>query len=154
MLQTSPNQSSFILRKFGHCNRCMKKALISALCAWGVFALSLSVGGDPAIALTAASIAAGLSFLWLTHLIGYSFRATRSLKAVPVDPSARRRTLGLMVRAAGIGVLASVPVTLLPTAAAAFCGQCTKNADCGYGFSCKNTAPVNSGTVCNECVQD
>lgn len=154
MHQTSPNQSSFILRNLGHCDRCMKKALISALCAWGVFALASLAGGDPAISMTAASIAAGLSFLWLAHLTGYAFRATRSLKATSIDRSGRRRTLGLMAKAAGIGVLASVPVLLLPTAAAAFCGQCTKNADCGYGFKCKNTAPVNSGKVCNECVED
>jgi len=154
MHQTSPNQSSFLLRKLGHCDRCMKKALISALCAWGVFALASSAGSDPAISLTTALIAAGLSFLWLAHMTGYAFRATRSLKATPIDPAGRRRTLGLMARAAGIGVLASVPVMLLPSAAAAFCGQCTKNADCGVGWSCKNTAPVNSGTVCNECVKD
>lgn len=154
MHQTSPYKHSFNLRNLGHCDRCMKKALVSSICAWGVFALAASVGGDPVISLAAALIASVLSLLWLAHLTGYAFRATRSLKVPPVDPSGRRRTLGLMARAAGIGVLASVPVTLLPTAAAAFCGQCTKNADCGYGFSCKNTAPVNSGEVCNECVED
>lgn len=154
MHQTSPYKHSHFLRNLGHCDRCMKKALISSICAWSVFALVSSTGGYPVLALAAALIAGGVSLLWLAHLTGYALRATRSLKAVPVDPFGRRRTLGLMVRAAGIGMLASVPVALLPTAAAAFCGQCTKNADCGYGFSCKNTAPVNSGKVCNECVED
>ncbi|WP_346908351.1 DUF3624 family protein [uncultured Roseibium sp.] len=154
MYQTSPYKHSFIIRNFGHCDRCMKKALISSLCAWGGFALVASTGGYQSLALAAALIAGGLSLLWLVHLVGYALRATGSLKAAPVDPLTRRKTLGLMAKAAGIGVLASVPVTLLPTAAAAFCGQCTKNADCGYGFKCKNTAPVNSGEVCNECVED
>ncbi|WP_346896753.1 DUF3624 family protein [uncultured Roseibium sp.] len=154
MHQTSPYKHSLILRNLGHCDRCMKKALISSICAWGVFALVSSIGGYPTPAMAVAVIAFVLSLLWLAHLTGYALRATRSIKMAPVDPSGRRRTLGLMVRAAGIGMLASVPVTLLPTAAAAFCGQCTKNADCGYGFSCKNTAPVNSGKVCNECVED
>jgi hypothetical protein len=154
MHQTSPNQSSFILRKFGHCDRCMKKALISSLCAWGVFALTISADGYAALSLTAALIAAGLNLLWLAHVIGYVFRVTRPPKATSIDLSGRRRTLGLMAKAAGIGILASVPVALLPSAAAAFCGQCTKDADCGVGWSCKNTAPVNSGTVCNECVKD
>jgi hypothetical protein len=70
-----------------------------------------------------------------------------------VDRMVRRQVLGTFVRAAGIGLLASIPVVSWSSAALAYCGQCTKNEDCGVGWSCKNTAAVNED-VCNECVQD
>lgn len=145
--------------KIGRCAFCMRQSLAAALAAWGIFALAwLSADGlAPALAGMAAL---ALSALWLTHVGAFAAREVRTAQqgsaAMPANRGeavGRRRAIGLMLRAAGAGAVASIPVVLWPSESHAFCGQCTKNADCGVGFVCRNTAPVNSGKVCNECVR-
>lgn len=144
-------------QKIGRCAYCMRQAFIASLAGWALFgAAVLLLPGSPLVVF--AGIAAlAVSVLWLLHVAAHAGRATakagRMQKANAVDPAGRRQVLGTFLRAAGIGLLASVPVVSWSSAALAFCGQCTKNDDCGVGWSCKNTAAYNED-VCNECVQD
>ena len=155
------------LAKLGRCGRCMRQSLLAALTAWAVFGLGLPIWPDGLARDLIGFSAFALTTLWLLHLTAFAARSldkTRRGDAQPpltgsafapadlsVEHFGRRRALGVVLRAAGIGVIASVPVLLWPSESFAFCGQCTKNADCGVGFVCRNTAPVNSGKVCNEC---
>lgn len=148
------NSLPALFKQLGRCNRCIRKAFLTSLGAWAAYALGLSAGLPDSLQAVTGIAAIGLSALWLAHLTAHTLRTGLRPSQGSSDFTGRRETLGLMARALGIGVLASVPLALLPEKALAFCGQCTKDADCGVGFSCKNTAPVNSGTVCNECVKD
>lgn len=144
-------------RKIGRCAHCMRQASVASLSAWALFGAAVLMWPGSSAASLAGIAALALTALWLAHIAAHASRATvkagRRLQVKTVDPAARRRVLGTFLRAAGIGLLASVPVISWSTAALAFCGQCTVNDDCGSGWSCKNTAAVNE-TVCNECVQD
>lgn len=153
-MQSELNSLSTISRKLGHCPRCIRKAFIASLAAWAVCALTASSALPQTAQILIALIASGLSALWLAHLTAFVLRSSWFSRDRQIDGAERRQALVLMTRAIGVGVLASVPAVLLPESAAAFCGQCTQNSDCGKGWSCKNTAPVNSGEVCNECVKD
>lgn len=144
-------------RKIGRCAHCMRQASAATLSAWTLFGAAVLAWPGSTLAGLAAIAALALTALWLTHVAAHAGRATvkadRRLPAKTVNPAARRQALATFLHAAGLGLLASIPVVSWSTAALAFCGQCTVNDDCGTGWSCKNTAAVNE-TVCNECVQD
>lgn len=140
--------------KIGRCAKCMRQSFTVALAAWGVFGIGLMILPNSMVQNAIGIMALGLTALWMLHVVAYALRAVMPPTKPDIDPIGRRRTLGFMLRAAGIGVVASTPALLWPTKVLAFCGQCTKDDDCGVGWSCKNTAAVNSGEVCNECVQD
>jgi hypothetical protein len=138
----------FFAAKVGRCATCMRQSLAATLAAWAVFGIGLLTGAG-GLAQTLIGLAAlALTALWLVHVAVYAARA----RTEP-DLAGRRHALGVLARAAGAGVALSVPVLLWPGEAFAFCGQCTRNQDCGVGFVCRNTAAVNSGKVCNECVK-
>lgn len=141
---------AFLTANVGRCATCMRQSLTAALAAWALFGVCLAIWPE---AQTLTGLAAlGLSALWLAHIAVYAARARKR----PVELAGRRHALGFLARAAGAGVAASVPVLLWPSQGFAFCGQCTKNSDCGSansGWVCRNTAAVNSGKVCNECVK-
>ncbi|MHA1164899.1 MAG: hypothetical protein ACTSP0_04865 [Alphaproteobacteria bacterium] len=141
---------TFFAAKFGHCGTCMRQSMAAALAVWSVFGIGLLMWPNSLLQTLIGLSALGLTALWMLHVAAY---ATRAREERQVDLVERRRALGILLRAAGAGVAASVPVLLWPTEGFAFCGQCTKNADCGKGWTCKNTAPVNSGKICNECVK-
>jgi hypothetical protein len=139
---------------------------------WGGFGIGLLMASH-GLALGLIGLAAvGLIALWVLHVVVYAARIVAEARSGDEQPQApamtsaalsrmergidhvgRRRALGALVRAAGAGVVVSVPVLLWPSDSSAFCGQCTRNRDCGVGWVCRNTAPVNSGKVCNECVK-
>jgi hypothetical protein len=138
----------------------MRQSLMAALAAWAAFAVAWPLTGGGLAPALAGLAALALSALWLTHVGAFAAREVSAARqddaAVPAERGeavGRRRALGLMLRAAGAGAVASIPVVLWSSESHAFCGQCTKNADCGVGYVCRNTAPVNSGKVCNECVK-
>ena len=161
--------------KVGRCATCMRQSLTAALAAWGIFGIGLLMWPDGLVQTLTGLSAIGLTALWILHVATYAARAvaetpnrnelpagrgTTSTALVPpklsVDNVGRRQALGSLLRAAGVGVAVSVPAVMWPSASFAFCGQCTKNSDCGSsgsGWVCRNTAPVNSGKVCNECVR-
>jgi Cys-rich repeat protein len=151
----------FIFSKLGRCTRCMRQSLIAASVGWIVLAANALMNTSGVVLVAIGFGASALSALWLAHVAAYAARAmsdTRRASAVPAakedaERIGRRRAIGTLLRAAGAGAFASVPVMLWSSESHAFCGQCTRNADCGVGFVCKNTAPVNSGRVCNECVR-
>jgi hypothetical protein len=107
------------------------------------------------------AIAVGLTLLWLLHVVVYAVRFARNsscstpddgFESHPTTHAADRRDYLLaFAKGAAAAVTVSAPVMLWSSTAFAFCGQCTKAADCGT-CRCVNTAPVNSGRVCNECV--
>ena len=157
--------------KVGRCATCMRQSLAAALAMWGIFGIGLLMWPDALVQDLIGLSAIGLTALWILHVATYAVRAVveaRNRHMLPprrdissnvllrtklsVDRVDRRRAFGVLLRAAGAGVVASVPL-LWPSVALAFCGQCTRNADCGVGWVCRNTAPVNSGKVCNECVK-
>jgi hypothetical protein len=146
---------TYFEKKIGRCARCMRQALATATVGWLLAGAAVLTLPGSVLVPAAAVAAAALTALWLLHVIAHAGRATaRTATSDPVVQSAaRRRALGSFARAAGIGLLASIPVVSWSSKALAFCGQCTKNDDCGVGWSCKNTAAVNEN-VCNECVQD
>lgn len=153
-MQSKFRSPSIATRKLGKCQRCIRQSFLASLAAWTVYALTASATLPQAVQILIAVTTIGLSALWLAHLTAFVLQSSWFSRDRQIDGAARRQALVLAARAIGVGVLASVPAVLLPESAAAFCGQCTKNADCGKGWSCKNTAPVNSGEVCNECVKD
>ena len=159
------------ISKIGRCERCMRQSLAAALLAWGLFGIGQLVWPASFIEDLISIAAACLTSLWLLHVATYAARAVKRLRpegtkrpnhsdlgavsaSAALDEAIDRRTaFATVARTAGFGVLASIPIALWPTASFAFCGQCTKNADCGVGWVCRNTAPVNSGKVCNECMR-
>lgn len=148
---------TYFEKRIGRCARCMRQALTVSLAAWALFGAAVLTWPGSQLAGLTGIAALALTALWLAHVAAHAGRAAVNAGPKPslrtVDPAARRQALGIFVRAAGIGLLASIPVVSWSSAALAFCGQCTKNDDCGVGWSCKNTAAVNE-TVCNECVED
>lgn len=152
--------------KIGRCATCMRQSLAAASGTWGVFAISWAMEPSGLAPALTGLAALALTGLWLAHVATYATRAVTETRrgdaplpaASPRTESGvaqigRRRAIGTLLRAAGAGAVASVPLMLWPSESFAFCGQCTKNADCGVGYVCRNTAPVNSGKVCNECVK-
>lgn len=149
----------YLAAHVGHCAICMRRSLLSAVAAWVAFAAVLLVWPGGALRAFAGGVAVALTILWMLHVIVRAARVTARTSGeravVGVKPG-RRRAIGAVLRAASIGVVASLPSLAWPSVALAFCGQCTRDADCGgrsNGWCCKNTAPVNSGRVCNECVR-
>ena len=161
--------------KIGRCAMCMRRSLAAALAMWGLFGIGLLMWPDTFVQDLIGVLSIGLSALWLLHVGTYTARGvmtagsrnapqqvreTSSNGSLPAEPGVghvdghvdRRHTFQVLLRAAGVGVVASIPL-LWPSIALAFCGQCTRNDQCGVGWVCKNTAPVNSGKVCNECVK-
>lgn len=134
----------------GRCTRCMRLALAAALGAALVLALARSVAPGSLAAGIAALATAALFAVWLAHLTAYALRSERGARPASAG---RRQALAVVLRAAAIGALASIPLSLLSDKALAFCGQCAKDEDCGT-WKCKDTAPVGSGTTCWECVNE
>ena len=147
---------AFFTAKAGRCGTCMRQSLAASLAVWGVFAAGLLMWPGGLVQDLIGLSALGLTALWILHVAAYAARAVAEARSgkrteLGVDHVGRRRAFGVLLQAAGVAVVASVPVLLWPSDGFAFCGQCTKPADCGVGFTCKNTAPVGSGEVCNEC---
>lgn len=167
---TSRYIHSFLAR-IGRCTRCMRQSLVATLTMWAIFAVAMMAWPGVLVAYVFGATAVALTGLWALHIAVYAARAMAEVRIggrifsaspsiadnvdidIDVDVAGRRQALATLFRLAGAGVAASVPVLFLPSDASAFCGQCTKNADCGVGWVCRNTAPVNSGRVCNECVR-
>lgn len=140
--------------KFGGCQMCMRQSFTAALAAWGGLGIGQLFWPNNMLLGIVGLLAFGLTILWTLHLAAYSLKTGFSPAKSDAVQFDRRHTLGLMLRAVGIGIAVSTPAILWPSKALAFCGQCTVNKDCGVGWSCKNTAAIGSGKVCNECVQN
>jgi len=137
---------SYFGESLGRCATCMRQALIAALAACAMFAFAVWAA-LPAVFTALAGLAAlGLGALWLAHVAAFTARAH-----MKENHAGRCEALGFALRAAAIGAAFSIPVAAWSSKAMAFCGQCTQNSDCGPCCKCINTAPVNSGKVCNEC---
>jgi len=148
--------------RIGSCSTCMRQSLEGAIASWTAFALAVIC--DPGAPLHSAilMVASALSALWLVHVATYAARSLNKSRvtakaagrvAANAQPAAfeRRRAIGLLLRAAAVGAVSSLPVILRPGAAVAFCGQCSKNSDCGVSpCYCTNTAGPGL-PVCNEC---
>lgn len=153
-----------LVRKIGSCATCMRQSLEAAIVAWILLAFMITYYPGSPLQFAIQIIASALSLLWLIHVAAYAARALNRSRVTDEQAAGRvganalpnelerRRAIGVLVRAAAIGAVSSLPIILRPTAAFAFCGQCSKNSDCGVSpCHCVNTAPVNSGRVCNEC---
>ncbi len=149
--------------KIGSCANCMRQSLEATIVAWILFAFTVIYYPGTSLQLVIEMMAAALSLLWLLHLATYAGRALNkshvmdAQAAGPVDANAlpseldRRSAIGILLRAAAIGAAVSLPMILRPTAALAFCGQCSQNSDCGVSpCRCVNTAGPGL-PVCNEC---
>ncbi len=149
--------------KIGSCATCMRQSLQAAFVAWILFALTLTYYPETRLLFWMQMLASALSALWLLHVATYATRALNKSRVANeqaprrVETNAlanelgRRSAIGVLLRAATIGAIASLPIILRPTAAYAFCGQCSKNSDCGvWPCHCTNTAGPGL-PVCNEC---
>jgi hypothetical protein len=165
---------AYLEAKVGRCTKCMRQSLAATFAAWTAYGIGLTIWPEES-ALTLIGLAAvGLTLLWVLHVAVYAARAVAKARrtgrgfrangaraetaraSLSSDQIGRRQALGVFLRAAGVSAAASIPVILWPARSFAYCGQCTKDDDCGgskYGWCCKNTAPVNAGYVCNECVR-
>jgi hypothetical protein len=146
MTELTGKTLAYLGGKIGRCSTCMRQSLTAALIAWGTLGLALLAGAGGLVAGVLGLAALGLSALWLAHIAAFATR-----EQARADTQGRREALGFLARAAAIGAAVSIPVATWSSAALAFCGQCTQNSDCGPCCKCVNTAPVNSGKVCNEC---
>jgi len=146
MTETLSTIRTYLDQKLGRCATCMRQALASTLIVGALFVAAALIGLPPFATALIGLAALGLGALWLTHVMAFTMRA----KDQP-DIAGRRAALGTMLRVASIGVAFSIPVATWSTKAMAFCGQCTNDEGCGPCCKCVNTAPVNSGKVCNEC---
>ncbi len=140
--------------KIGRCERCMRQSLFLCLGMWGIAGIFSMAWPNGVIHILSVGLAVGLTALWMMHVVAYANRAVITATKKIGNQTGRRHALMTLTRAVGVGLVVSVPAILWSTEVFAFCGQCTHNDDCGDGWSCKNTAAVNSGEVCNECVQD
>jgi len=137
--------------RIGKCAHCMRAAAGIALAASALAATAALINAPQYATVILMLVAVTLTLNWLTNIVAFTYRNRQKPDPIVIS---RRAALAWTVKAAMIGFAASIPVATLSTKALAFCGQCTQNADCGVGFSCKNTAAVNEGKVCNECVAD
>jgi hypothetical protein len=150
-------------RKIGSCATCMRHSLQAAIATWAIFALAVACDSGAPLRVAILVLASALSVLWLIHVATYAARSFRKLRGTAeqaggkVFPNVlpaefeRRGALGFLLRAAAVGAVSSLPVILQPSAAVAFCGQCSKDADCGVSpCYCTNTAGPGL-PVCNEC---
>jgi hypothetical protein len=142
--------------KIGRCGACMRQSFAVAALAWVAVAAAQWFQSLEAASRTALIVAMALSLLWLLHGVTYMVRALRrdrhSVDAPELtNSSTRRHALTVLGRSAAAAFIVSTPLVLWSPRAQAFCGQCTVQSDCGT-CRCVNTAPVNSGKICNECV--
>lgn len=164
-LQVRRSLMGFIAR-IGSCATCMRQSLQTAIVAWFLFALAAFYYPGTPFQSAMQVTASALSLLWLLHLAAYAARALNRSRTgdkqvtITIGSKAlqnelgRRRALAILLRAAAIGAVVSLPLVLRPTAALAFCGQCSKNSDCGVSpCRCVNTAGPGL-PVCNECKCD
>ena len=149
----------YFVSKVGQCSICMRQSFLAGLIAWGFWGAAASVQTRFDLAFLILAIA--LSALWGLHIVVYIMRSLRKEREEVRGGSglaphllSRRRALKTGLQATAVAVAVSMPAMLVPTKVMAFCGQCNVDRDCGSedsNWCCKNTAAVNSGTVCNEC---
>jgi hypothetical protein len=100
---------SFIWAHLGHCSLCTRKAFLTAVSAWAASAI-LAFGADWPHALTfAEAIAAGLTGLWIAHLLAFAGKASgraRNIRPELADPS-RRAFLPVFAKTLAFAVVAS-----------------------------------------------
>lgn len=153
---------------FGRCLRCMRQSLIVALLATATAVLSWWAAGTDAATLAFAVTAAGLTSLWLSHLVAFAVRATRA-QAGPRESRAKlsedavsRRQFGAMFARAifGVAVLTALPAALVgPAYAAKPCDGCEQysgqqKADCCLCKYNNCTAGCGNDNACvNKCLK-
>lgn len=167
---------AYLSTNIGRCTTCMRQSMAVAVVASASFAVVAVAWPDGWLSSLVGLLAIGSTALWVLHVAVFAARAAKrpaqeggqtasdgvgrqSVRTSgwngPGPGMDRRNAVGVLLRAAGVGAIASLPLAW-SSRALAFCGQCTKDDDCGgsqYGWCCKNTAPVNAGYVCNECVK-
>jgi len=159
------NQMSIarLLAKTGSCATCMRQSLEAAICAWILLAVVVFYYPGGALQFGIETLASALSLLWLTHVATYAARSLKKSRVSGDRPGAklsantysaslpRRNAVRLLLRAAAVGAAVSLPLILRPSAALAFCGQCSSNSECGVSpCHCTNTAGPGQ-PACNEC---
>lgn len=149
------------VRKIGRCATCMRQSLQAAIAAWILFALAFTYSPGTSLAFALQLVASALTVLWFVHVATYAGRAlskSHSIKQPVAETGVatageneleRRGAIRILLQAATVGAIASLPVVLTPGTAFAFCGQCSKQSDCGT-CRCVNTAGPGQ-PVCNEC---
>ena len=156
MPDLTSNSRNLLDAIFGRCATCMRRSLAGACMSWAILAIAWLTSPNGLLTAFIGLSALALTALWLAHVTAFAARASRKaargeMTTEPqpeLDVIGRRQALGLMWRAAGVGIAASVPLALWPSDARAFCGQCSTNSDCGVGWVCKDTSPVNSPDTC------
>jgi hypothetical protein len=136
----------------------MRQSLQAAVIAWIAFAIATTYAPGTSTDATLQIAALGLTALWALHVATFAGRAlnktrvgSRADAADMPEALGRRGAIGVLLRGAAAGAAFSLPLILKPTTAAAFCGQCSKNSDCGVSpCRCTNTAGPGL-PVCNEC---
>lgn len=149
------------VQKIGSCATCMRQSLQAAIAAWILFALAFTYYTGTSLAFALQSVASALTVLWLVHVATYSGRALGKSHSIEGHVAGagvanagqngleRRGAIRILLQAAAVGAIASLPLVLRPSTAFAFCGQCSRSSDCGT-CRCVNTAGPGQ-PVCNEC---
>ena len=131
------------LGKVGSCSRCMRQSMAAALASWVSFAAALLLDAAPWIVAIVAVTTLLLTALWALHVATYAARTSKADAHI-----GRRAAMIAITRSIAVGAAVSVPAILWPGQSQAFCGQCSKNSDCGVGYTCKDTCVRTSGRTC------
>jgi hypothetical protein len=129
----------------------MKQSLLAAIAAWILFALAFTYYPGTSLAFALQLLASASTILWLVHVATYSGRALGKSHSIEGQDAGagvanagqnkleRRGAIRILLQAAAVGAIASLPLVLRPSTAFAFCGQCSKSSECGT-CRCVNTA--------------
>ncbi len=112
-------------RRLGRCPRCMQKALLAALSAWGLAVAATLSGGAPSMdwGITLAVLATGL---WIAHVIAFALnRMQTRAAAAQIHQSGIRapsRRQFIVSFAQLVGMAATASIISAPARAASACG--------------------------------
>jgi hypothetical protein len=137
---------------FGTCPICMRRALASALAAWGAWTIGWLLWPDPRLLLLLGLAAAGAACLWTLHVATFAarpMRAARRRRQLELAISGkttvfersqterqvdRRAALRLLLKAVSVAVSVSMP--LWPLASRAEEHTCGDGSRCDPGYKC------------------
>lgn len=130
-------------QNLGRCSRCMGQSFVTALCTWIATVGAVAFQSSPIIAALLLAAALVSTMLWIAHIIVFAIRVSvggaqkKSPSLGETNPAeiqrrSRRKVISQFVRAAAVGVAATV--SILPNAVFAAgncdCSKCRSNQNC------------------------
>jgi hypothetical protein len=159
MIRLSKNLFSFVWGNLGYCKRCIRKAFQTAAIGWSLVTFATVLGQPRTLTATLTIASAGLTLLWVAHLVAYARKATayideKSASAespnspgakIQLQSSSRRDVIPLFARMIAGAAIASAIATpaFADSACGGYNGECnrcarrnTPNSPCEWCHSC------------------